>query len=386
MTFTLTREQLYELVWSVPMQRLAREIGISDVALAKHCRKLGIPVPERGFWNKLQAGKSVIRAKLPERDLATINRVTISGDLPSDLRARLKREPGDSTDPEESIDVLAERFRKRLGTVAVPRDFSRMHPAIATLLKKDDKLQEEYTQHPYSWHKPRFQTPFERRRLRFLNGLFLAFEQVRARPSLRGSEARELCVHMGDITLEFQLDAPDKIRLERRSRSSNSQTPDALCLAIADRRTTLDLVKQWQDEEGRPLEKQLTEIVVGMAVAGEQLHRQWLIEMAEWERRHQEEEQKEAQRRKEEAEKRKRERLAAIEKAKIDGLIGDATNWRDASNIRAYVEAVQKARAGHCDLEELEAWSRWALAEADRLDPIVSGRALLLSTNEAEPH
>ena len=54
MTFTLTGEQLYDLVWSEPMQRLAEQSGISDVAIAKHCHKLGLPVPERGYWNKLQ--------------------------------------------------------------------------------------------------------------------------------------------------------------------------------------------------------------------------------------------------------------------------------------------------------------------------------------------
>jgi len=63
MTFTLTREQLYDLIWSEPMQRLARQIGISDVAIAKHCRKLGVPVPERGYWNKLQAGKPVTKKR-----------------------------------------------------------------------------------------------------------------------------------------------------------------------------------------------------------------------------------------------------------------------------------------------------------------------------------
>ena len=36
----LTREELYEQVWTVPMQRLAQRYGISDVALAKTCRKL----------------------------------------------------------------------------------------------------------------------------------------------------------------------------------------------------------------------------------------------------------------------------------------------------------------------------------------------------------
>jgi hypothetical protein len=59
MSFTLTREQLYELIWSEPMRLLGKQIGISDVAIAKHCRKMGIPVPERGYWNKLPAGKSV---------------------------------------------------------------------------------------------------------------------------------------------------------------------------------------------------------------------------------------------------------------------------------------------------------------------------------------
>jgi hypothetical protein len=43
MSFRLTREQLYELVWSEPMQRIGKHIGISDVAIAKHCRRLGIP-------------------------------------------------------------------------------------------------------------------------------------------------------------------------------------------------------------------------------------------------------------------------------------------------------------------------------------------------------
>ena len=63
MTFTLTREQLYDLVWSEPMQRRAKQIGISDVAIAKHCRKLGMPVPKRGYRNKLQVGKPVTKKR-----------------------------------------------------------------------------------------------------------------------------------------------------------------------------------------------------------------------------------------------------------------------------------------------------------------------------------
>ena len=50
------REQLYRQVWEQPMQKLAKEYGISDVALSKTCRKLLVPVPGRGFWAKKEAG------------------------------------------------------------------------------------------------------------------------------------------------------------------------------------------------------------------------------------------------------------------------------------------------------------------------------------------
>jgi hypothetical protein len=65
--FTVSREDLYELVWSKPMRDLARDFGISDVGLAKRCRRLGIPVPGRGYWARLDAGQKPYRPKLPER-------------------------------------------------------------------------------------------------------------------------------------------------------------------------------------------------------------------------------------------------------------------------------------------------------------------------------
>ena len=89
MTIRLTREQLYELVWSEAMQRLAKQIGISDVAIAKHCRRMDIPVPERGYWNKLQAGHAVKRTPLAPRDLGTDNSVEMSGTLTPELLARI---------------------------------------------------------------------------------------------------------------------------------------------------------------------------------------------------------------------------------------------------------------------------------------------------------
>ncbi len=56
-TVLVTREILYEQVWTTPMMRLAKDYGVSGNALAKTCRKLGVPVPPRGYWTKLQHGK-----------------------------------------------------------------------------------------------------------------------------------------------------------------------------------------------------------------------------------------------------------------------------------------------------------------------------------------
>lgn len=58
------REVLYEKVWSTPMRCLAKEYGISDVGLAKVCKKLYIPLPGRGYWAKRAAGKSVAKRPL----------------------------------------------------------------------------------------------------------------------------------------------------------------------------------------------------------------------------------------------------------------------------------------------------------------------------------
>ena len=65
----MKRSKLYELVWSKPMTKLGAELGISDVGLAKACRRHAIPVPPRGHWAKLQAGKASPKVPLPQAEL-----------------------------------------------------------------------------------------------------------------------------------------------------------------------------------------------------------------------------------------------------------------------------------------------------------------------------
>jgi hypothetical protein len=61
----LSREDLYAKVWKTPMCRLAKEFGISDVGLAKICRKHAVPTPPRGYWAMLEHGIKVNQPKLP---------------------------------------------------------------------------------------------------------------------------------------------------------------------------------------------------------------------------------------------------------------------------------------------------------------------------------
>lgn len=65
-TVVFKREGLYEQVWGEPTRSVAQKYGISDVGLAKICRKMGIPLPPRGFWARVRSCQRMRRPRLPE--------------------------------------------------------------------------------------------------------------------------------------------------------------------------------------------------------------------------------------------------------------------------------------------------------------------------------
>lgn len=65
-TDVVTREELYELVWSTPMIRIAEKFDVSGSYLARVCTELRVPRPARGYWAKLAVGKAPKRPALPE--------------------------------------------------------------------------------------------------------------------------------------------------------------------------------------------------------------------------------------------------------------------------------------------------------------------------------
>ncbi len=59
------REALYNLVWTAPVTEVAERLGVSNVGLAKLCRRAGVPRPGRGFWARVEAGHHIARSPLP---------------------------------------------------------------------------------------------------------------------------------------------------------------------------------------------------------------------------------------------------------------------------------------------------------------------------------
>jgi hypothetical protein len=46
----ISRDELFAMVWERPSEEVAKEIGISGVALDKLCVRLQVPKPPRGYW------------------------------------------------------------------------------------------------------------------------------------------------------------------------------------------------------------------------------------------------------------------------------------------------------------------------------------------------
>jgi hypothetical protein len=93
---TLSREELYELVWSKPIVELAKDFGLSDVALAKRCRRLAVPVPGRGYWARIAAGQTPRQAPLKKR-----------ADASGDYYALTFRAPREDVEPKQKqVDAI----------------------------------------------------------------------------------------------------------------------------------------------------------------------------------------------------------------------------------------------------------------------------------------
>ncbi len=80
------REQLYAEVWAEPVTTVAARYGVSDVMLKKACKKLKVPTPGRGYWQKVKAGARLARPPLPKYDGRQVMRTGNTGEYADNRR------------------------------------------------------------------------------------------------------------------------------------------------------------------------------------------------------------------------------------------------------------------------------------------------------------
>lgn len=85
----VSREELYEMVWSMPMIKVAKQFNVSGSYMARVCSALRVPRPERGHWAKLAVGRAHEKPPLPEAQPGDQLSWSRDGELLSPPRLRL---------------------------------------------------------------------------------------------------------------------------------------------------------------------------------------------------------------------------------------------------------------------------------------------------------
>jgi hypothetical protein len=340
------------------MREIAPEFGISDVGLAKLCKRSKIPFPHRGYWAKKRAGKPVDQPALPEAPPRSDGVLRLSDSIAKAIKGEAKpvrAEPdyGLGPEPEFPNDAkqrLAE-CRELVGAVKVRPLGSKLHSEVARVLAEDERRHATKPS-PYSYSSVTtyFDNRLGQRRLRLLNSVFLALESYGAVVTIRDEWARECVAKFDGAGVHFSLDT--------RTTVADGRTQETLTFRLRGDPPRSEVRKSWNELKQR-LDEQLSEVVVGLLVAAEDNRREGVRA------RHRQLVAAETERIREEARRRERERQAAIEK-----LEKDASKFRLASDIRALSAAARLADPTSPAVAE---WCEWALGHAASIDPVANG-------------
>lgn len=361
------RDSLYEEVWATPIARLAKQYGISDVALAKVCRKLAIPVPGRGYWAKKEAGQTLRKLPLP------VLKQPIQLLKPTPRPEEPKIE--DYTTPEERAQVADVKSRD---PQLILKRGSLSHPLIVQardvlgIANTDDR---EILWTSGSCLDLRVSKAAMKRTLHFAAGLITALEEQGFTLKVgEGCREKTLATIYGQ-SIGFAI-------LEKVNRVDLTSPPKG---GVLDRvltyggkpyrfelsgRLSLQIwrpydahPKNWSDRQTRTLEDQLPDIVAAfMRIA--------LAEKADEEKRAAEK----AEAERLAAERARRAELIRQEEARVRALHRAATNLDRAEGIRRLIAAARGAAVA--DGQPVEAgtpfgdWLAWAAQQADRIDPL----------------
>lgn len=358
---------LIAFAWSAPMRELAARVGMSDVGLKKLLRTYGVSGPPQGHWNRVHAGRKVLAPPAaPARGPGQRPYLYVDSRL-ADLP---EADPPSSAGPfatarvPEDLEELRARELKAIGRPVSAAKVTVPHPAIRTLLDQDEKERAKAAAN--RWHRPvtLYDSPFEKRRLRILNAVFLTLARMGHRAaSDRDGHHTTFSVIIGDTQVSLSLD--EATRKAIAYNRYNAPRPDPKRSATVPLRLTARS-STWQDNDSNKLETRIAEISAGLIVEGERAYRTHLRELEEY-----------AERERIEAERRRQERLRKANAERAAALLESGRLLAEAENLRSLIARVSAAVAdGRLNLsaEQLAEWRRWAEREADRLDPVLSGQ------------
>jgi hypothetical protein len=402
----LSRADLYELVWSKPMVDLAKDFGISDVGLAKRCRRLGIPVPGRGYWARVDAGQQPYRPTLPQREPEYSDRRALTVETPIDdpgvpefshassedeawLQERLTFEQSpDNTiqlpaKPKEWHPVIQE-FREDLELAAEEMRESRSaHERFEKLPASRKRVFSDPDASTWRWVKDRGQRLWDthgavafrvsldtyKRALGLTNSLALSAvgrgfsvrdDDDAGRIAFAGHDA-EILIYVTEI---LEKKTRPRVRYDGKTEQETFKVPTGrLRIALQLRHGSGSV---FEDRESQKLESQLNRVFTAM----------YRLVVKSW---HEERERRERQRQWDERERVRIEaeriraahkRAVAEERARRRYLSIEATKWIRATRIRDYVAHIQASAKGK-DISPalLNDWTKWALLVASELDP-----------------
>ena len=375
---SLSRDELYEAVWAKPRTELAKDFGVSDVAIAKQCKRARIPMPAAGYWAKLQHGKAAPRTALPLRFPGQPAIVAIGESEDAVLWRRF--DPSEAiVEPvfREDIDVQVAAAMAIVGRVKACRDVSTPHTALARVLASEAQRRAKFEEHGWNSDRPRFDDVVHQRQLRIFNSLACALWHLSVSSEVFDNKEwilgkgeihqLRLRMHFGGAILEIAFLSPEAASTD--ARRTRRPLPGMALQTVT--RSEGVPAKTWADKGAIKLEGQLGEIVAALLRDAEEFMRRaawhrhsWLLEQR----------QMHFDKLAAEREELERHRLAevAARKAKIrDSIITLAADQRVAQDIRAMVDRLRARHSGEGSASaRFSAWCQEALALADQLDPM----------------
>lgn len=368
-TKTVQRQALYDQVWAQPMTKVAKEYGISNVALAKICKKLNVPCPWRGYWRRKETGKSVKPLPLPPNSDPTKQVATIHRTIRPDAVVQMSEDAVLRINTEEAAEQKIE-VPDRLTS---PHHLLKVHLEEWRSAKVDD--------YGAIWAGDirqlniRVSPKSLARAVRIMDTIFKALEARGHQVGIQDGYKKTLGVRVNGQPIEFGLEEKFQ-RIDRPVDKSRRPDPwgyrryeyvstGTLILKITEWGAD-GLQKTWSDRKMAKLETCLNDFIMGLLKVAEAVKARRLKQEQEEQLRREAE-----RRRQEEAQKRQEElvRQQALEQ--------EATNWAKAQQLRAYLAAVKdRLHAKHGEIQsgsQAGQWFTWAHQHADRLDPLISG-------------